>query len=75
MINLSDELVIVLGIVGVIFAITLIKELFSFLARKTIYGVGQMIKYTFAFTGWVIKMIFRVITAPFALLWAAVTNR
>lgn len=68
-------LTLALIVVGLLFLITLIKELFKIVARKTIYWMGKLIGGIFTFIGWMFKTIFRIITAPFALLFGLIMDR
>lgn len=72
---MPTALIIVLVIIVIGYVLALIKELFSLLARKTIKGIGRLIGGIFSLIGSLFGFIFRVITAPFHILWGLILDR
>jgi hypothetical protein len=72
---LSQEVLVILAIVGILLLIALIKELFALAARKIIHGVGAIIKGAFSIVVWAIKAFFRLLIAPVSLLWGAIIDK
>ncbi len=72
---MSQEVLVVVCIVGILLLIALIKELFSLVARKIIQGVGAIIKGIFSLGAWIVTTLFRILISPFSLLWGFITDR
>lgn len=72
---MPTAVIIVLIIIAVGYALALIKELFSWLARQTMKVVGRIIGSIFSMIKGIVGFVFRIITAPFHILWGLILDR